>query len=369
MRAILSWAFLVALLLTSLLSTRCSRIPEEPIDLDAFRASGDDWTVRQDTLPDGGIVRLHHDKWLMYFVHWRPLTQEKEDLSPEYVRNLMLNFWGENMPFTLEDAVGQMEVAGHKAYFVDGSIYEGTIQSRFVVWNCPETERQFIADCNINLRRGTPPELFDLQNDITLSISCHGTASVQKHPLLTQAYESRMYGISFLIPENWRTSEYQDTDWFPDGLSRTNGTLWTLLTDSEKCVELRWDNQETEMSPLTFSQYVKRVESDSVVGQAVSRLEDIKVKGLVGRKRCMVGHGSFQYSVSAGGREVRKPFIFKAFLWNRGDRTYFLLASMASLDEVWGLSVDLAPSDEVLDRFVEDEIIANMRVFDRDCLK
>lgn len=364
-----SSALLSCVLVISLFSCYCGKSPKEPIDLEAFRTSGDDWTVRQDTLPDGGVIRLHHEKWLMYFVHWRPLTEEKENLSPEYVQNLMLDFWGENMPFTLEDSVGEMEVAGHKAYFVDGSIYEGAIQSRFIVWNCPETERQFVADCNINLRRGTPPELFDLQNDITLSVSCHGTASVQKHPLLTQVYESRLYGLSFLIPENWRTSEYLDTDWFPNGLSRTNGTLWTLLTDSEKYIELRWDDRKKEISLQLFGQYVGQIERDSVVSKAVSRVRDMRVKGIVERKGCMLGHGSFESSLSAGGREVRKPFVFRAFLWNHGDRTYFLLASMVSLDEFWETPVDLTPSDEIFDRFVQDEVLANTRVLDKRCLK
>ncbi len=369
MKKFTSSVLLSCVLVICLFSFYCGKSPKEPIDLEAFRASGNDWTVRQDTVPDGGIIRLHHDKWLMYFVHWRPLTKEKENLSWEYVRNLMLNFWGENMPFTLEDTVGEMEVAGHKAYFVDGTIDEGAIQSRFIVWNCPETERQFIADCNVNLRRGTPPELFDLQNDITLSVSCHGTASVQKHPLLTQAYESRLYGLSFLIPENWRTSEYLDTDWFPDGLNRTNGTLWTLLTDSEKYIELRWDDRKKEISLQLFGQYVGQIERDSVVSKAISRIRDTRVKGIVERKGCMVGHGSFEYSLSAGGREVRKPFMFRAFLWNRGDRTYFLLASIVSLDEFWGLPVDLTPSDEIFDRFVRDEVLANTRVVDKRCLK
>jgi hypothetical protein len=66
--------------------------------LEGLRSSGDDWTVKQDTLPDGGIIRLHHDKWLMYFVHWRPLTEERKELSAKYVRNLMLNVHRMELP-------------------------------------------------------------------------------------------------------------------------------------------------------------------------------------------------------------------------------------------------------------------------------
>jgi len=369
MRAVLSWTLLVPLLLISLLLNRCSRSPEEPIDLEAFRTSGDDWVVRQDTLPNGGILRLHHDKWLMYFVHWRPLTEEKEELSTEYVRNLMLNFWGPDMPFTLSEDVGEIEVAGHKAYSVDGTIYQGAIKSRFIVWNCPETKRQLIADCNINVGKGTPLELFELQNDITLSMSCHGTANVHKHPLLNHHYVSQMYNLSFRTPENWRTHEYSDHEWFPNGMTPTDGTLWTLLTDSEKYIELRWYNKTSHISPELFNQFVAEVESDSVVSKTTLRIKDIQVRERIAKNECIIGDGKFVFDLRAGERQVTKSFRFRAFLWNRAERTYFLLAGMATLEEFWGIPVDLSPTDETFNKFMHDEVLANTRVFEREYLK
>ncbi|MGB2804053.1 MAG: hypothetical protein WBD64_04050 [Candidatus Zixiibacteriota bacterium] len=362
-------AFLASVLVACLLSGYCARTSRELIDLEGLRSSGDDRTVRQDTLPDGGVIRLHHDKWLMYFLHWRPLTEERKGLSAEYVRNLMLNFWGPNMPFTLSESVGEMEVAGHRAYSVDGTIYDGAIKSRFIVWNCPETKRQLIADCNINVGKGTSPELLELQNDITLSVSCHGAANVQKHPGLNQLYVSKMFNLSFRTPETWRTEEYWDSGWYPSGMTPTNGTLWTLLTDSEKYVELRWENKRSELSTGLFNRFIERIESDSVVSGTTLRITDIKLRGTIAKKECIVGHGNFKYNLRAGDREEIKPFRFSAFLWNRGEKTYFLLAGMISLQQFWGISPNLSPTDETFNRFVQDEVLANTRVFDKEFIK
>ncbi|MFB0515143.1 MAG: hypothetical protein ACETWG_00885 [Candidatus Neomarinimicrobiota bacterium] len=352
-------------IITSLL-IGCAGKLEEPIDLEGLRSSGDDWTVlRQDTLADGGALKLHHDKWLMYFLHWRPLTTDREEVTSEYVRRLMLSFWGPDMPFTLSDTTGQLRVAGHQAYSVDGTIYEGRIHSRFIVWNCPRTHRQFISDCNINVGRGTAPELLDLQQDITLTIACHGQPTSYEHPRLTQEYVSEAYNLSFSIPANWRTNAYYDEKWFPEGLTATNGSLWTLLTDSEKYVELLWDKAPTALSENLFHQYLQRIESDSVVARVTSRLVDLEVDSISAREGYLLGTGSFGWQLQSADRQLTRPFLFKAFLWNYRDTTYFLLASMVSLQEFWQIPVDLKPTTAVFNDFLHAELLPNVRAFDK----
>jgi hypothetical protein len=366
MNKILYSALLTSFAAALLLSTYCSKAPQEPIDLEGLRSAGDDWTLFQDTLIDGGPIRLHQDKWLMYFLHWRPLTREREDTSIEYTRNLMLSFWGPDMPFTLSENAGETQVAGHKAYFVEGTIYEGAIKTRFIVWNCPESKRQFIADCNINVRRGTPQVLLDLQEQITLSVGCHGEANGPRGTLLTKKFESEKFKLSFWIPENWRTSEFHDDEWFPEGLTDTNGSLWTLLTDSEKYVEIRWNDEKKEISEALLSKYMEEIEKDSLVTKATLKLINFKIQRIEPEEDYFIGEGRFDYNLSADGREITKPFRFRAFLWNAYNKTYFLLASMVSLQEFWNISVDLSPTDETFNRFVRDEVLANIRVFDKD---
>jgi hypothetical protein len=304
----------------------------------------------------------------MYFVHWRPLTEERENLSLEYVRHLMLNFWGADMPFTLGDSVHQTQVAGHQALAIDGTIYDGAIRSRFIVWNCPQTKRQFVADCNINLGRGTQPELFDLQTEITYSIDCHQGGQTQKHPNLKQEFASKDYNLAFSIPESWRVHPYQDTTWFPSGMTENNGSLWTLLTDSEKYVELKWNQQQEDISPELLGSYLRQSESYSVLGRAFMRLTDIKIDKTEAKNGCFISEGTFGYNLKARGREITKPFKFRAFLWNCNSRTYFLLASMISLQEFWGIPADLSPTEATFDQFITDQVTANIRVFNSNCL-
>jgi hypothetical protein len=366
MNKILWSALITSFVAVLLLSIYCAQAPQEPIDLEGLRSSGDDWTLFQDTLRGESPIRLYQDKWLMYFLHWRPLTKEKEDISVEHVRNLMLSFWGPEMPFTSTENAGEMEVAGHKAYFVEGTIYEGAVKTRFIVWNCPETKRQFIADCNINVRKGTPQKLLDIQEQITFSVSCHGQVNVQSDSLLTKKFESEKFNLSFWIPENWRTSEFHDPEWFPQGLTDTNGTVWTLLTDSEKYVELRWNDEKKDVSEALFSKYIGEIEKDSLVTKATLKLINFKIERIAPKEGYFIGEGRFDYYLRADGREITKPFRFRAFLWNAYNKTYFLLASMVSLQEFWNMPVDLSPTDGTFNKFVRDEIIANTRVFDKN---
>jgi len=42
---------------------------------------------------------------------------------------------------------------------------------------------------------------------------------------------------------------------------------------------------------------------------------------------------------------------------------------MATLEEFWGIPVDLSPTDETFNKFMHDEVLANTRVFEREYLK
>ncbi len=323
--------------------------------------------ISEQSSPEGGQIKLYQDKWLMYFVYWRPLTKEKENLTMDYVCKLMLSFWGFNMPFTLSDRGGLIEIAGHRAFYIDGTIYEGNVRSRFIVWNCPESKRQFIADRNINTGRGTPIELLELQKDITLTISCHPDAKMQNFPQLQKRYVSEEYNLSFYVPENWRTSEFNDPEWFPDGMTEDNGSLWILLTDSEKYVELLWDNQQNEVTEDLFRMYSQLFEGNSFKAKSGTTwtITDMEIEKIESQDDFIIGEGSFTYYLQRGDKEAKRPYLFKAVLWNNNGKTYFLLASLIALQEFWDRSVDLTPREEVLNHFFQNEILANVTVFDK----
>jgi hypothetical protein len=359
---------LVWVILVCSLFYQCARNAGEPVDLAALQSTGDDWKVMvQDTLPEGGHIKLNHDRFLMYFLHWRPLTEENENISVAYARERMLNFWGPDMPFTITSEGGKTEIAGHPAYFIDGSFSNGVVQTRFIVWNCPETKRQFIADCNINKRRGTNDALLELQYEISSTVSCHGEKSVSNNPLLTREYSSEAFNLSFFIPGNWRTYSYPEPEWFPDGHTETNGSLWTMLTDSDKYIDFMWDDNREDISEEVFQGFIEMFKKDTLDFEEVTyTIEDFAMEAIDKKGDYLVGKGSYRYHYDYGERGYSSEnFACRAFLWNHKDRAYFLLASIVNKDTWWSRPVDLTPTDEVFNMFLRNEVLPNVPAFRR----
>lgn len=357
---------LTVIMFVCILIFRCGGRPEEPIDLAALQSTGDDWKmVVQDTLAGVGHIKLNHDHWLMYFLHWRPLVKEKEHISVEYAKERMLNFWGPDMPFTITSEGGETEIAGHPAYYIDGSFSNGIVQTRFIVWNCPETERQFIADCNINKRRGTKDALLELQFEISSTICCHGEDPVSNDPLLTRKYSSEEFNLSFLTPENWRTYPYPEPEWFPDGHTETNASLWTMLTDSDKYIDLMWDDSHKKISVELFEEFIEKFKEDTFKFEGVRyTVEDLHVENVRQKSDFLVGRGNYTYHYDYQGRGYSSEhFLCRAFLRKYKNKPYFLLASIVDKDTWWNRSVDLTPTDDVFNGFLWDEVFPNIPPF------
>ena len=339
---------------------------EEFVNLRGLRNNGDDWKViGKGAFAEGGFIKLHHDKWLMYFLHWRPLTEDKRTLTLKYVRNHMLNFWDEAMDFELTEIEGEIEICGHKGFFTEGTLSKGAIYTRFIVWNCPQTNRQFTADCNINVRRGTPKDLLELQNLVTKTVRCHKNASQPKISGLNKKYESQRWNLIFNIPENWRTADFNLEDWFPQGMTEQNGSLWTLLTDSEKHVELLWEDTDAEISPFLFNKFLKLLTTNSSIPKGLRGIFNIQLDYLDRKNGYYLGEGTYQYNQYRKGKFQPFEYKFKGLLWKKGKRIYFLLASLIQIKEFWGIKNDLSPSTETLEKYLKDEIIPNIKVFDK----
>jgi hypothetical protein len=365
------WAWFAGLFIVGLGVLVCPLIQEErqdasnAVDVARLGRQGENWKIiDQRGNPQEGSLSLHHSKWPMYFLHWRPLGEERREVSLEDARKLLLSFWGPNMPFTLTGNEGQLIVSGHPACFVEGTIYNGTVRTIFIVWNCPQTGRQFIADTNINQARDTPTAFLDLQRQIALTTCCHGQTISVDNPLLIQEVQSDKFNLSFRIPPDWRTREFPSPKWFPTGMTPTNGTLWTLLTTSEKHIELAWyrSDQALTRELMEFSLNKLRQNPIQLEGLTLNikeiRLEEVRLEG--GR---LIGNGAYKYAAQVGGKEFEIPYIFRAFLWTDGPRTHFLLASMAALKEMWQIPNDLTPSPEVIDRFVREEVLPAVAVW------
>jgi transglutaminase-like putative cysteine protease len=337
---------------------------ESLIDLAGLGREGPDWRILyQDFGSAWGHLKLSQSKWLMYFLHWRPLSEFNRTLSVGYVRNLMLNFWGQAMNFKLLNIDGELEICGHKAFFTEGTVMDGAVYTRFIVWNCPQTNRQFIADCNINLRRRTPKDLLDIQQAMTRTVCCHEGASVPDVPAdLTQKYVSDKWNVSFFIPPTWRTADYVSKDWFPQGMSAQNGTLWTLPTDSVKRLELVWENNEGALSSDVFNRFMEKCTLPFTFENITSKIAEWKLTDVKEKSGVWAGEGFFEYDQKTQNQEAVSPYRFKGFLWKEGKTVYFLLASLVQLKEFWNIPNDLSPADETFENYVGERLLPNVKI-------
>ena len=212
--------------------------------------------------------------------------------------------------------------------------------------------------------------LLELQYEIMGTISCHGKGVTNTNPILTQPYESKQFNLSFFIPENWRTNVYSNKTWFPEGQTETNGTLWTLMTDSEKFIDLFWKEDRQKANEDAFREFLRQFEKTSYEWNNIHyELKGLETKGILAEKGYFVGEGVYQFhsSMKVEGQERTsiEPYVFKAFLWTKGQRTYLLVASMISRQFLWGRPTDLSPTSGVFERYVRKEVLPRILVFNK----
>jgi hypothetical protein len=337
---------------------------DDVVDLSALRQSGEDWRIIDQKVGEEGHIRLHSRQWLMYFLHWRPLIEQNRDLTREYVRNQMLNFWGQAMNFELKNIDGETEVCGHPARYTEGTVMNGNVYTRFIVWNCPETGRQFTADCNINLRLKTPMPLLNLQRLITSTIRCHGGGSVPlASTLFPQRYESDKWNIAFSLPTGWRTADYPSEEWFPKGPTAECGSLWTLLTDSQKHVELIWGKSTTPISADVFQDFLKKATAPFSSGNIPVAMVDMKLESLQENPGVWQRAGTFRLKQTAQSKDYFSDYLFRGLLRKEGGHAYFLLGAIIMVKEFWGIPNDLSPDQATFDRFWQNQVMPAVKVW------
>ncbi|MBN2134121.1 MAG: hypothetical protein JW737_00170 [Acidobacteria bacterium] len=336
-----------------------SVLPDENID-EVFKIDKSEFPGKWEILENlsdanGGSLKIMGQHWLMYFLHWQPLTPELEkSLSPEYVRKRLLNFWGPNMPFELTGNEGEITINGHKAYWVEGTIYKKTVKTRFIIWNCPESGRQFIADTNVNKRLETPDEFLLLQTDMTKTIGCHGEVSAHLNKTLDSEYKSDSLKISFLKPSIWSTGIYEDKKWYPDGVNSQKGSLWTLPTGSEKLVIKKWKNDKLPITTETLKQFISELEKEKINYRKVMeiRLENFRVEKVVPPdENTFTATGKFSMVSTYQGEAGSEDFFFTAYLWYDDEKTVFLMTGMVDRKDFWEKPVDLTPTAAQIEEF------------------
>ncbi len=336
----------------------------EYFDIEGLREQGYDWECKQSNISESsGHIRLFQGYWLMNFLHWRPLTKEIENINPAYVRHQLLNFWGPNMAyFKLNGLEGDLMINGHRAYFVDGT-YFNIVETRFIIWNCPETGRQFTADLNINTAMNTPIVLHEIQQLITNTISCHGEPHLSGNIIFPSLYNSEELGVSFYKPENWRTNIYNSEEWFPEGPQENNATLWTLLTDSEKYVELIWKETEEELSMEMAEEFIKDIKGQRPVKDDSTKIVDMIFENPEKQDNEIVFEGRMTYGTYRERlKSESEEFLLKGKIWRYNGKVYLLLASIVNRNSMWNQPVDLRPSPSRIEQFFHKEIMPFIKV-------
>lgn len=341
------------------------------VNFQQLKAIDDNWTVIIDESEvQDNRISYRNQKWLMYFIHWRELTSKNKNISIEYADSLLHNLWRMNFGPTKNS--GECFVNGHKAYFAETTL-RSSIRTRFIVWNCEETQRQFIADCNINLMMHTPEKYFKLQCDeITPNFSCHHSENIKKSNL-EQKVSYEHLNINFNLPENWRSEEFlvkKDTTkhipgYYINGVSEKEGSLWNLLTDSEKQIDLAWiERSDQELSNTTLNKFVEIFERDTIVEiqnslKISSIYSNFNFKNITREKDIIQGEGTFDIIVNIPAYKSTDTtqYVQKFFLWNKQNTTYFMLASIIAYQEVMGLPIDLSPAEELFNKFEYDCVL------------
>ncbi len=329
--------------------------------------------VKVDSTNSSGMIKLKKEIWLMNFLHWRKLSNKNENISVKYVKHLMNSLWG--MQFTLTGTEGTTTINGHPAYYVDGKLKE-IVKTRFIVWNCPESGRQFISDCNINIARNTPERLFNLQTDeIANTICCHGSKTHGKNKNLPQFVEYENENVSFDLPDNWRSNRFivnpnSDKDkpgHYPDGMTKYRGTVWNLLSDSEKEITFVWNVSSNNISYNRFERALHEYYSDTTTTESndvkyISYYSNIKFLKMKKQDRHLEFSGAYDIITEKedGNPIDTTHYTYKAFNWQLNGTEYLLSASVVAYNNVWGIPVDLAPTGAQLNEFINGEVLSTV---------
>lgn len=150
--------------------------------------------------PESGSVRVTNEKMIYFFLHWGPT--EVPVITEEWVRERVPQVWpSEGLQVV---ATRPTTVAGHPGILAEVVPARGFYSARFLLWNCPETGRLFIADMNFNTDLRTPKREIDAQvRAVEETLACHDGAprsELETHPV---SADLDHYGIRLDHPSNW----------------------------------------------------------------------------------------------------------------------------------------------------------------------
>ncbi len=190
---------------------------------------------------EAGSLFFETTKVIYYFLHWGPI--ETDEIDEEYVSKRVPQVWpSEELKVT---SMERATVAGHPAILATVMPKRQFYRAFFLIWNCPETGRQFIADMNYNVTYKTPRSELDAEIATTSkTLACHPdapTTAVDGHVV---RYDSRRFRIRFDHPLHWYVFENPFGIAHPayEGVRDDSiGSLLGWLQDQTVQISLSWE--------------------------------------------------------------------------------------------------------------------------------
>ena len=203
---------------------------------------------------ESGSFTASSTKVIYYFLHWGPI--EVSDVTEEYVRERIPKIWpGEGLKVL---SVSEATVGGHPAWFAEVMPRREFYRAFFLIWNCPESDRQFIADMNYNVQYHTPRSELEAEFSTTYhTLACHPDAETSELPGHVVRYDSRRFGIRFDHPLNWFVIENPYGVPHPEYQGVRNDRIGSLLANlQDVTTDIFFDWETLSEDPVDDTQYM-----------------------------------------------------------------------------------------------------------------
>ncbi len=224
-----------------------------------------------------GRFRIVDQPWWMFFVHTRPL-KNAPDLSISEVETLLLSFWGnpEESGVSLTGDKGKVETEMGTAYWADAKFKDGTVLTRFLVWDDLKKKRRIITDMNISLNRATPDSLLHVvQQAMALTVRPRKHKPSGDLPdWLSDRVEIKELDLSLYIPLHTKAEIFPRLDIGRGRVSKKKwGSVWVLPVGIEWRYDLSWGVVE----PEPVEEWVSALLPDSLSGGAEMTVMSLKL--------------------------------------------------------------------------------------------
>jgi hypothetical protein len=248
--------------------------------------------------PTQGSLWVDRQKMTYYMVHWGPI--ETETITPEYVTARIPTVW------PTEGLVVQRTepatVAGHPAVYAEVLPKRAFYRAHFLIWNCPESGRQLIADMNYNVSLRTPRSDLQAQIDATTkTLSCHDGAPVSRVDGLDARFESPRFRLGFAHPLRWyvienpfgvphpayhgvRSAEVGSLLCWPKDRSVRVGVFWRPLPKegSKERAQMLAGGSGTDRGALAFAKEISEFASFDPQATEIVSVDGIKAFKVLG---------------------------------------------------------------------------------------